>query len=374
MGIVLATIGAFVSALGLVLMRASAKYDKHLPWYKRPKLGISIFLMMFVNTALDTVAMAVAPLAVVAPIGGVTIVATMLYARLGVAVPRESVSLKQWTAVCIVVFGVALVDVYGPKSDPVLDSEKILSHLYEQSFLIYQSCACLASGGAILFLKFSAVDRGGARTAFVAAVGSGMCSGVTMVIMKVMSSCVGSFLINWSLPFSNPRFWVASVELAVYATVLVVLLQHCMACRDVALSSALYQSSLIICTIVAAESFYSELRKVELGRLLVFSCGVLCVVTGISCLVLLRKENSLDTGESNALNADKDIAEITFNDDNSDTEHGKRDERPSRKATIRVFPARDSALLRQCVEWIWRRRRRVTSAAPAVAVEPRADS
>jgi uncharacterized membrane protein len=82
-GIVLATIGAFVSGLGMVLMRASGRYEKHLPWYKRPKLGIGVLLMAFVNTALDTMAMAVAPLAVVAPIGGITIVATVLYARMG---------------------------------------------------------------------------------------------------------------------------------------------------------------------------------------------------------------------------------------------------------------------------------------------------
>jgi multidrug transporter EmrE-like cation transporter len=371
-GIVLATIGAFVSGLGMVLMRASGRYEKHLPWYKRPKLGIGVLLMAFVNTALDTMAMAVAPLAVVAPIGGITIVATVLYARMGVAGPKEPVSSLQWTSIAIVVLGVALVDIYGPKSDPVLDSDKILSHMYEQSFLIYQACAFVASGSAVLFLAFSGVDRGGARTAFVTSIGSGMCSGVTMVIMKVMSSCVGSFLINWSLPFSNPRFWVASAELAVYAAVLIILLQYCMACRDVALATALYQSSLIICTIIAANAFYSELRGVELERLIVFFCGVMCVMTGLALLVLLRQEDTHSSGETNALNTTEDTTELVeaaSHDEEGFAMDPRSQDNSTERVRRRMVRARDSVLLKRRLAWIWRARSRQTPEAQGPAAE-----
>lgn len=367
-GIVLATIGAFVSGLGMVLMRGSARDEQSLPWYKRTKLGMGILLMAFVNTALDTMAMAVAPLAVVAPIGGITIVATVLYARMGVAGPREPVNSMQWTGISVVVLGVALVDIYGPKSDPVLDSAKILSHMYETSFIIYQVCACVASGAATLVLFCSGMDRGGARMAFVISIGCGMCSGVTMVIMKVMSSCVGSFLIDWSLPFEDPRFWVAAAELAFYASILIVLLQYCMACRDVALASALYQSSLIICTIVAANTFYSELRGIELERLVVFCCGVLCVMTGILCLALVSKHEEQEALENRALNGDED-AEASHDGDASDADPERPQETDGHRVRLRMLHARDSLLLKKRLIWLWRRRHRAVPPRLAAAPE-----
>lgn len=88
-GIILATIGAVTSGIGMNLMKASSKLEVDRPWYCRPRLLIGVSLAAWINTSLDSVAFALAPLSIIAPIGGVTIVASVLFARIGLAVSHE---------------------------------------------------------------------------------------------------------------------------------------------------------------------------------------------------------------------------------------------------------------------------------------------
>ena len=94
-GILLACMGACTSGFGMNLMKASSRLEAHRPLHKRYRWILGASLACYVNTSLDIVAFALAPLSLIAPIGGLTIVVSVLVARLGIVDGvKETVSLK----------------------------------------------------------------------------------------------------------------------------------------------------------------------------------------------------------------------------------------------------------------------------------------
>ena len=126
------------------MMKASKRLEGHKPLCRRYRWMVGISLACWVNTSLDVVAFALAPLAIIAPIGGITIVVSVLLARFGWAGEREYVVPAQWVAIGAVVGGVAVVDVYGPHPDPQFNTSEVLQHFHQQSFVGYQFCTLSA--------------------------------------------------------------------------------------------------------------------------------------------------------------------------------------------------------------------------------------
>ena len=288
LGIALATVGACVSGYGMNLLKASAHCEDHLPWYKRRKMMLGLLLVTCVNTGLDGVAFAVTPLSIIAPIGGFTIVSSVLFARCGVAGVQESVSKAQWMAAGSVVVGVAFVDEYGPRPDPVLNSTLVLQRIDGEAFSIYESATLAVVLASISMLRLNVIRGTGITTAVATALAAGMCSGVTMTMMKVMAVCTASWIVHGQLPFAIFNFWYALLQLVVVALVLMYLLRICMASAAMSVSSSLYQSSLIIFTITAGCAFYGELADLDTAGLVVFVCGVSFVILGLAVLIALR--------------------------------------------------------------------------------------
>ena len=245
-GILLASVGACVSGLGMNLMKASSRLEYDRPLYRRYRWIMGISLACWVNTALDTVAFALAPLSVIAPIGGLTIVVSVMLARCGWAGERELVVPAQWVAIGAVVGGVAVVDVYGPHPDPQFNTSEVLQHFHNEGFVTYQ----FLTVGAVTFLYAGMFlgYLGGPHieTTITAAVAGGMCSGITQTMMKVMATCVGAWVIKGELPFEIFEFWIALVELVILAFVLLHVLNVCIASANLAISTPLYQVMVIL--------------------------------------------------------------------------------------------------------------------------------
>lgn len=288
-GIALATVGACTSGLGMNLMKASARLEQSRPIYKRYRLLVGVSLATFVNTMLDCVAFALTPLVIVAPIGGITIVTSVLLARCGLAGEHEYVAWEQWVAITSVVGGVALIDIFGPHPEPILNTTTVLEHFHNGAFLAYESITVV-----VVIITYSGLWLGklggqNLETTIASAVSAGLCSGITMTMMKVMATCVGAWILHGSLPFWFTEFWVALSTLVVVAIVLVHLLNVCIASANLALSTPLYQVCVILFTIVAACAFYQEADVATRSELLVFLLGVIAVLAGLGVLVANRE-------------------------------------------------------------------------------------
>jgi hypothetical protein len=267
--------------------------------YRRYRWMIGISLACWVNTGLDVVAFALAPLALIAPIGGLTIVVSVLLARAGMAGEREFVRSSQWVAIAAVVGGVAVVDVYGPHPGPHFNTSVVLDHFHNEGFIAYQ--AFTVSAVVFMYAGILLGNLGGTNieTTITAAIASGLCSGITMTMMKVMATCAGAWMLQGDLPFLIPEFWVALGELIVVAIVLLHLLNVCIASANLAIATPLYQVCVILFTIVAGCAFYGDLAVATRSELLMFILGVVCVLCGLGVLIFKRdvQEKLLPTYE-----------------------------------------------------------------------------
>lgn len=288
-GIALAVVGAITSGFGMNLMKASKTLERDRPWYKRWRFLIGVSLACWVNTSLDVVAFALTPLALVAPIGGVTIVAATLFARMGCAGEKEIVGWQQWVAILCVVSGVGVVAVCGPHPEPVLNQTEVLQHYHDSPFLLYQVCAWSAILLSFIGLKSKRIGAPNLETTLATAVVAGMCSGLTQTMMKVLAICAADFAITHHTPFLIPEFWLTIVELIVVAFILLYMLNTCLGSAPLSLSTPLYMVSVILFTIVAGTAFYSDLEMATKYELILFMLGVALVVVGLGVLVAWRE-------------------------------------------------------------------------------------
>ena len=287
-GIALATVGACTSGLGMNLMKASTRLEQDKPLCRRYRFLVGVSLATFVNTLLDCVAFALTPLVIIAPIGGITIVSSVLFARLGLAGEYEYVVWEQWVAILAVVMGVALIDIFGPHPEPVLNTTTVLEHFHNEAFVAYEIITLAAVVVTYSGIWLGKLGGQNLQTTVASAVSAGLCSGITMTMMKVMATCVGAWILHNSLPFFFPEFWVALVTLVMVAVVLVHLLNVCLASSNLALSTPLYQVCVILFTIVAACAFYQEADVATRSELLVFLLGVIAVLSGLGVLIFKR--------------------------------------------------------------------------------------
>lgn len=320
-GIALASVGACVSGLGMNLIKASSRLEYGRPLWRQYRRLAGISLACWVNTALDTVAFALAPLSVIAPIGGLTIVVSVVLAWYGWAGERELVVPAQWVAIGAVVGGVAIVDVYGPHPDPQFNTSGVLQHFHKGGGAWYQ----LLTFGTLVFLYTGMFlgHLGGPyiETTITTAVAGGMCSGITQTMMKVMATCAAAWVLNRELPFSMVEFWMALVELLVVAIVLLHVLNVCIGSANLAISTPLYQVMVILFTIVAGCAFYGDLAVATRSELLMFMLGVVCVLGGLGVLIFKREshEKLLPTKEKDrdltppptAEDADTDVSKTS---------------------------------------------------------------
>jgi len=272
------------------MMKAGQRLERHRPICRRYRWCIGISLACWVNTSLDIVAFALAPLVIIAPIGGLTIVVSVVLARFGWAGEREPVVPAQWVAIGAVVGGVAVVDVYGPHPDPVFNTSEVMQHFHDQSFILYQLVALSAVVFVYTGMWFGMLGGPTIETTVSAAVTGGLLSGITMTMMKIMATCAGAWMLRGELPFDQPQFWVALAELSVVAIMLLHMLTVCISSANLAIATPLYQVMVILFTIVAGCSFYGDLAVATRSELLMFLLGAVSVLMGLGVLIFKREQ------------------------------------------------------------------------------------
>lgn len=273
------------------MIKASTRLESHKPLWRRYRWLIGVSLACWVNTSLDIVAFALAPLALIAPIGGLTIVVSVLLARAGFAGEREQVSNPQWVAIGAVIGGVAVVDMYGPHPEPDFNTSVVFEHFHNDGFVAYQLLALAVVVFAYAGLCLGKLGGHNIKTTLTSAVAGGLCSGITQTMMKVMSMCAAASALNGDLPFLIPEFWIALAELSLVAIVLIHMLNLCLSSANLAIATPLYQVSVIIFTIVASCAFYGDLSVATQSELMMFILGVVAVLSGLGVLIFKREKN-----------------------------------------------------------------------------------
>jgi hypothetical protein len=248
-------------------------------------------LVTVINTMLDMVAFALSPLAIIAPISGVTLVVSLLFARQGCTGVREPVNKCQWLAVALILLGVCIVNIYGPQPPPVLDTSLVLSNFHNVWFQWYKIIATAVVGAAYIGLLVEVLPTKSVFTAAATAIAAGMCSGMCQTLLKVLATLIAAYYLHETTPFVYHEFWQGITLLLMVGLVLFHMLNLCMSSAPMAIASPFYQSSVMLFTIACSSSFFGELLQIEATQLWWFAVGLTNVLAGLGLLVINSHTN-----------------------------------------------------------------------------------
>jgi len=296
LGIALVIVGSIVGGLGFNLIKRSSVKETKQPFYCRKWLVLGVFLSTVVNTGLDLVSYALVPLTAIAPLGGVSIVASTLFAVLGVSGVRESATLLKALGVLLVTSGIVLVAVFGPRPpSTVLNVQTILDNFLAPPFVVYQSVAFAVLVVVLALLSTETVPVLSIRRSAIAALAAGFMSGLCQSLIKLFASTIAELAIGESShPWSNTVFWFAAVELAVSGVCLFVLMKIAVESTELSIGTSLYTVAVIFGTIGASMLLYGDF---EVGYsqtdLVCFVLGVTLILIAIIILVEERERRPL---------------------------------------------------------------------------------
>ena len=135
-GMQLVLLGCFCSAVGLVLIKHSTNVEADKPMLTR-KFWLAGFVFLVVNASIiDVFAFSLAPITLIAPFTGVTIVITSWLASTGLLYVKESLDMWDATSTAVTLVGVTITSIYGPHGDTTSDEHTLLRGFVQRDFLI----------------------------------------------------------------------------------------------------------------------------------------------------------------------------------------------------------------------------------------------
>ena len=109
-----ATARSVSSAVAMTLIRSSSVSESPLPYYLQTRWLLGTLMLTVLNPFLDAGAYALAPLALIAPLGGLTLLISVLMARFGFAGVQETPTLVQWMFFVGICASIGMSSAAGP--------------------------------------------------------------------------------------------------------------------------------------------------------------------------------------------------------------------------------------------------------------------
>ena len=109
-----ATARSVSSAVAMTLIRSTGVAETTLPYYEQPRWLLGTFMLTVLNPFLDAGAYALAPLALTAPLGGLTLLISVLMARTGFVGVKETPTVAQWMFFLGICASIGMSSAAGP--------------------------------------------------------------------------------------------------------------------------------------------------------------------------------------------------------------------------------------------------------------------
>lgn len=304
LGVILITLSSLSSAVGLVLMKASAELESHLPPLQRRQWFMGFFFLGVNATALNLLAYSVIPLALVAPFSGLTVVFVALLLHSGLLTEKEEIDWKSGAAISAVCAGVAAITALGPHSSVALSEEASLEVFFNPFFGLFVSMSAAAVGSllALRAAQASAPKRlklGENATVPLLAYAAASCGALVQLFFKVLATTLATSLTDTHSSsatrfahLARPHALLSFGGLSVFAPVQLALLSSLLSHGSGTYAVATYQVLLIVLTIVVGAAFFRELGAFSELRLCCFTAGVALAVGGLAPLSSKRSATS----------------------------------------------------------------------------------
>jgi len=211
LGIGLMVVGTVASSVGMLCFKRAGTMTST-PWYQNSWFWGGLVLFVMTAAVLDTIVFAVTPLGLIAPFAGLTIVVSFALASFGCCGVNEPPTRTTTSAVVLIVIGVTVCAVFGPKSDGTINPTQ-LQEIFRVHRLLYVLCA-IAGPSFLIFYAVSlykpAETRKALRSwvgALVLALSAALFGAVTQLQFKALAHAIVTVLGVMSSADSNTEHW-----------------------------------------------------------------------------------------------------------------------------------------------------------------------
>ena len=296
---------AVLRSIALLVQKHSARVEDGRKLWRRPRLFLSILLNITAEVGLSSLALLFAPLNMLAPLGGVSVLANALLTRFGLVCGiQEKPSSSEWAATLLVLLGVSLVAICGGSADASddLTMADLPDAFSRPGFLLFAVPAliavviwsCLISCPAFKQIR---PDETSLRASLVSGVAAACSGAFAVMFVKVVVVGISEAAQGGAEVMRQPQFafvW-ASIILVIGLAILQLYLLNCsLKAGEATFAVPLYTSALMILMSffggIAFDEFVALARRtVFLGLYVV---GVLAVVGGLFCLSVAQRRRN----------------------------------------------------------------------------------
>jgi len=267
----------------------------------RKKFLIAGFFFLVVNaTVIDLVAFSLTPLSLIAPFAGMTIVFSALLAASGLVSggQKEVIGRLDALVIGIILLGVTTASLFGPRSpegEPP-DMETMASYFDNPPFVAFSLVSSVIILSFVLSQFLAAgrawINQYAVLKTFCTGFTAAGCGALSQMCLKIVSTALREKF-NGRPALRSFAFFASLLGLAVFAPLQLVLLNRTLATSPLSYAVPLYQTMLIILTILAGGTFFLEFGSMDRLHGLLFTCGVLLATLGL-CLLSFRKKTDVD--------------------------------------------------------------------------------
>ena len=296
LGMGLMVIGTIASSVGLLCFKRAGS-SNGAAWYMNTWFWGGLILFFMTAAVLDTVVFAVTPLGLIAPFAGLTIVVSFALASFGCCGVHEPPTKTATAAVILIVCGVTVCAVFGPKADGTI-TPRGLQEQFDQHPFLYVIC----SAGGPLFLAFYAFSvcrpaetRKALRTWMgalglaLAAAGFGSVTqlqfkALANAILTVLTAMTGEHRSYSDIKAIYPSSGVCFTQLCCVASTglaQIGFLNFAISGAPVAYTVPAYQSALLVSTLVVSGCVLNEYSKEPALHLIIFWTAASVIILGM---------------------------------------------------------------------------------------------
>jgi len=294
LGIALMVLGTIASSIGMLCFKRASMLQAT-PWWQNMWFWSGLLLFVVTAAVLDTVVFAITPLALIAPFAGLTIIVSFALATFGCCGVNEPLTRTGCAAVLLIVTGVTMCAVFGPKSDGELTPQDLMVSFDDDPALFY---LCVIAGPSFIVYyawsqcykddgrKCSRTWMGAAMLALMAA----LCGALTQLQFKALASAVFEVISSWGndddadvskLYNTTGEFVLQLFCVGSSGVAQIGYLNMAITGAPVAYTVPAYQSILLLSTLLLSAVVLNEFPSLPRPHLVTFACGAAVIVLGM---------------------------------------------------------------------------------------------
>lgn len=291
--LLLALCGSVSASFAHVLYRSSTLSGEALrPIWRRPRFWVANVLIVGVLTACNSVALSMAPLSLIAPFAGITMIWSAWLGHCGCFGVRERLTPQDVGSTLLVLSGALLVSMmeaagHRPDRPIAVRLGALMDAATGALFVVCWLSICVLGYAWITPLSNGIRRRWPVGSVFCSAFLGASCAALTTAFVKLVATAAAAgFDADGGVA---PPAWFVAEALAGIATCApldLMLLARTTGDYALALAVPIYQSMVVALSATAGGLFFSEFQYYDGGSFTGFIGGIVIVVGGVSLLGL----------------------------------------------------------------------------------------